>query len=243
MRKDIKKYNGFSLIEMLLTIMILSVVMLLVASTLNTVIKVSNTANSKNLARSDINYIMDQYSRLISNSDLDDIYLYNSANYDSNAGTYNQSVRYLGVDANGIPVIKPGGGENLDLYEATNRPIDGAVGTEIHVRLYGYPLWTCLGYFRDEANKYGYIVKTTRADLSNHADCFGKDAIINILHSFSVDATNFSIRYVDIGDNKNSMFIINAGLTPLYWPVSDSFPVTKEVNRQIVISTESLTWY
>jgi hypothetical protein len=29
----------------------------------------------------------------------------------------------------------------------------------------------------------------------------------------------------------------------LYWPVSDSFPVTREVSRQIVVSTEALTWY
>lgn len=243
MRKDIKMYKGFSLIEMLLTIVILTVVMLLVASTLNTVIKVSNTANSKNLARSDVNYIMDQYSRLISNSDLDDIYLYNSANYNPNADTYSSSIRYLGVDANGVPVIKTQPDGDLDLYGIADRPVDGAVGTEIHVRLYGYPLWTCLGYFRDELNNYGYIVKTTKADLSDHSTCFEEGAIINILHSFSVDATDFSIRYVDIGDDKNSMFIINAGLTPLYWPVSDAFPVTKEVNRQIVISTESLTWY
>lgn len=239
MIKNIKKYNGFSLIEMLLTLMILTVVMLLVATTLNTVIKVSNTANSKNLARSDINYIMDLYSRLISNSDLDDIYLYNSADYNL-TNPYNAPIRHLEINANGMPVIITTG--SLDQYGIEDRPADGAFGTEIHVRLYGYPLWTCLGYFRDN-NEYGYIVKTTKVDLSDHSTCFDSNAVITILHSFSVDATDFSIEYVDIGDNKNSMFIINAGLTPLYWPVSDAFPVTKEVNRQIVISTESLTWY
>jgi hypothetical protein len=39
-------------------------VMLFVASMLNTVIKTSHTANSKNIARSDINYVMDVYEEL-----------------------------------------------------------------------------------------------------------------------------------------------------------------------------------
>ena len=78
MRNLLKKYIGFSFIELLLTMMILGVIMLLVSTTLNTVIRASNTANSKNLARSDINYVMDIYNRLLTNAELTDIYLFNN---------------------------------------------------------------------------------------------------------------------------------------------------------------------
>lgn len=238
MRKEIKKYNGFSLIEMLLTIMILSVVMLIVATTLNTVIKASNTANSKNLARSDINYIMDLYSRLISNSELDDIYLFNSS-----------SKREFRL-ANGLPSIYTPNPSSISSIYQDDTLVDQEKGNEIHVRLYGYSSWTCLGYFEsntgicnDSNGKCGYIVKATSPDLTEHSTCFDNDAIITVLHSFAVNTSDFNIQYVDIGDEKNSMFIINAQLTPLYWPVSDTFPITRDVSRQIVISTEALTWY
>lgn len=236
MRKEIEKYKGFSLVEVLLTIMILSIVMLLVASTLNTVIKASNTANAKNLARNDINYIMDVYSRLLSNAELSDIYLYNSS-----------SVREFAL-VNGLPVInsKPSLGTT---YEDENL-VDQEKGNEIHVRLYNYEYWTCLGYFestsgicKDSNNKCGYIVKTTKQNLSNHADCFNSTSVITVLQSFSLNVSDFGIQYIDIGDEKNSMFIVNAQLTPLYWPISDSFRITRDVSRQIVISTEALTWY
>lgn len=232
MKKILVKYKGFSLIEMLMTIMILSVVMLMVASTLNTVIKVSNTANSKNQARSDINYIMDLLSRSISNSELDDIYIFNSSPV--------RSFDYL----SGLPNIKTSD-ENLlaNVYNTTDYELKNFVGlaNEIHIKLYGYTVWTCFGYF--ESDGYGYIVKATASDLTDHSTCFNSTASITILNSFSVDAKDFSIEYVDVGDEKNSMFIINATVDPLFWPVSESFPVTKEVTRQTVVSTEALTWY
>lgn len=235
MEKKILKYKGFSLVEMLLTIMILSIVMLLVATTLNTVIKASNTANSKNLARSDINYMMDIFNRSVSNAQLDDIYLYSSS-----------SERVFTV-ASGLPEIYTDNPSNLDnIYETdliSNNDPTKFNGNEIHVKVYGYPVWTCLGYFRDVDDKYGYLVKTTNASLTDHSECFNSSAVITVLNSFSVDVKNFEIQYINVGDDKNSMFLINSTVTPLFWPVSDSFPVTRDVSRQIVISTEALTRY
>ena len=235
MRKEIFKYNGFSLVEMLLTIMILSVVMLLVATTLNTVIKASNTANSKNLARSDINYIMEVYNRSLSNAELEDIYLY----------SVSDNARIFTVES-GLPKIK-----SLDSTAVSNayenelislRDPTGYVGSEVHVKVYGYSVWTCLGFFKD-VNGYGYIVKATNTTLTNHSECFNDNSVITMLNSFSIDVKDFNIQYVDIGDNRNSMFIVNSTVVPLFWPVGDSFPVTRDVSRQIVVSTEALTWY
>ncbi len=233
MKEYRKTYEGFSLVETLFSIVILSMVMLFVASMLNTVIKTSHTANSKNMARSDINYVMDVYDRTLSNAKLEDVRMYNSSN-----------VRKFGFNGDGIPVIQGG---SLGNTYAEGNPIPENIN-EIHVRLYGYDTWTCLGYFKyiTGENEYGFIVKATSNDLNvdNHETCFAQTSPITILHSYSVDVSKFSIQYIDIGDGVNSMFVIDSEFTPLYWPMSNSFAlVTKGVSRKIVVSTRALTRY
>jgi len=235
MKKDRKTYEGFSLVETLFSIVILSMVMLFVASMLNTVIKTSHTANSKNMARSDINYVMDVYDRTISNAKLEDVRMYDSSN-----------VRKFGFDGDGIPVILAKG--PLGNTYAEGNPVPENIN-EIHVRLYGYDTWSCLGYFKykSESDKeYGFIVKATsnNLDIDTHDTCFAENSPITILHSYSVDVSKFSIQYIDIGDGVNSMFVIDSEFTPLYWPMSNSFAlVTKGVSRKIVVSTRALTRY
>ena len=231
MKKDRKTYEGFSLVETLFAIVILSMVMLFVASMLNTVIKTSHTANSKNIARSDINYVMDVYDRTISNAKLEDVRMYDSSN-----------VRKFGFDSNGIPVIQ---GESFGDTYAEGNPVPENIN-EIHVRLYGYDTWTCLGYFKyiTGGNEYGFIVKATSNDLNvdNHETCFNSP--ITILHSYSVDVSKFSMQFIDIGDGVNSMFVIDSEFTPLYWPMSNSFNlVAKGVSRKVIVSTRALTRY
>ena len=232
--RDIKrKYEGFSFVEMLLTILLLGIIMLIVATTMNTVIKVSNTSNSKNLARNDMDYIMDIVNRTITNADLGNILLFKS-----------DTVRTLGVDNYGQLRIVQGDTNAIDTAYANGTPSTVLEGNEIQVKLYGYSYWTCIGYFRDNTNpSYGYIVKTTSSNLVNHKECFSYTAVVTLLHSFMVDASNFSVKYVEVGDGTNSMFIVDSTLRPLYWPVSDTFPVKRDVVRQIVISTQALTWY
>lgn len=235
MKKDRKTYEGFSLVETLFSIVILSMVMLFVASMLNTVIKTSHTANSKNMARSDINYVMDVYDRTLSNAKLEDVRMYNSSN-----------VRKFGFNDNGIPVIKTvveGVGNTYVEGDSIPENIN-----EIHVRLYGYDTWSCLGYFKyiTGGNEYGFIVKATSNDLNvdNHETCFAQTSPITILHSYSVDVSKFSIQYIDIGDGVNSMFVIDSEFTPLYWPMSNSFNlVAKGVSRKVIVSTRALTRY
>lgn len=235
MKKDRKTYEGFSLVETLFSIVILSMVMLFVASMLNTVIKTSHTANSKNMARSDINYVMDVYDRTLSNAKLEDVRMYDSSN-----------VRKFGFDGDGIPVILAKG--PLGNTYAEGNPVPENIN-EIHVRLYGYDTWSCLGYFKykSESDKeYGFIVKATsnNLDIDTHDTCFAENSPITILHSYSVDVSKFSIQYIDIGDGVNSMFVIDSEFTPLYWPMSNSFAlVTKGVSRKIVVSTRALTRY
>jgi len=234
MKENRRTYEGFSLVETLFTIVILSMVMLFVASMLNTVIKTSHTANSKNMARSDINYVMDVYDRTISNAKLEDVRMYNSL-----------GVREIGFN-NGIPVIQLKGDSLGNIY-AEGNPVPENIN-EIHVRLYGYDTWTCLGYFKyiTGENEYGFIVKATSNDLNvdNHETCFAQTSPITILHSYSVDVSKFSMQFIDIGDGINSMFVIDSEFTPLYWPMSNSFNlVAKGVSRKVIVSTRALTRY
>ena len=235
MKKDRKTYEGFSLVETLFSIVILSMVMLFVASMLNTVIKTSHTANSKNMARSDINYVMDVYDRTLSNAKLEDIKVYNSS-----------GVRKFGFNDSGIPVIKTDGSLG-DIYKEAD-PISDITYNEVHVRMYGYDTWTCLGYFKytNASKDYGFIVKATsnNLDVNNHDTCFEDGSPITILHSYSIDVSKFSMRYINIGDGINSMFVIDSEFTPLYWPMSNSFSlVNKSVSRELVVSTRALTKY
>lgn len=250
MKKDFKQYEGFSLVEMLFTILILSIVMLLVASTLNTVIRTSQTANSKNKARSDVNYIMNMYERLITNSDLEDIKMYNSLQF-----------RKFGFDPSGIPQIQA----RLSPYEYIPITTNGYPGNEIHVRLYGTDYWTCIGYFQNDYNddyynppstiKYGYIVKAIMKDAVSvdHSSCFNSAATITLLHSYSnnimvrnpsEDYTNvpFRMEYIKVDEN-NSMFNIRVSVQPLWWPLKGTYLKQSWVTRELAVSTKALTRY
>jgi len=246
MKKDFKQYEGFSLVEMLITIVILSVVMLLVASTLNTVIKTSQTANSKNQARSDVNYIMNTYERLITNSDLEDIKMYNSLAF-----------RKFDFDESGVPQIQTQGPTPNYVPITTT----GDLGNEIHVRLYGTNYWTCIGYFRNDYDallpptiKYGYIVKAIMKDAEtvDHSSCFNNAAAITLLHSYSnnimvrdpsdYENVAFRMEYIEVDEN-NSMFHIRVSVQPLWWPLKGTYLKQSWVTRELAVSTKALTRY
>jgi len=246
MRKEIKQYEGFSLVEMLFTIVILFIVMLLVATTLNTVIRTSQTANSKNQARSDVNYIMNTYERLITNSNLDDIKMYNSL-----------AVRFFGSDANGIPQIQTPSGLANEYLNSLIPSTNEQIGNEIHVRLYGTDYWTCIGYYLDETYpaKYGYIVKANLkddGDTTDHSLCFAQANNITLLHTYSNNImvsdpsghpnTKFNMTYIPVGD-KNSMFNITVSVEPLWWPIKGTYLKQSWVTRQLAVSTKALTRY
>lgn len=230
-----RKYIGFSLVEMLLTVLLLGIIMMLVTVTLNTVIKVSQASNSKNTTRADITYTMDYVKRGLTNSQIEHIYIFDSS-----------EKRYISTDGSNRQLQVFTKGDLGDTYVDKNVKELGAFdnANEIHFKMYGYDLWTCIGYFRDESGEYGYIVRNGHANLEDsHSSCFDGNQIVTPLHSFMVDVMSFSIDYIQVADNRNSMFIIDATLQPLYWPVRETFPITREVSRQAVVSTEALTWY
>lgn len=231
MRKISKKYEGFSLVEMLLTIAILGIVTLLVATTLTTLIKISIVSNSKNQARNDVNFIMELMNRSLGNTNVADITLYNS-----------NSVRRFNRETQMVVDYESVGNTYLN-----PTLLEGTPSNEIHVRSYGYNVWTCIGYFLDsDEGGQGYLVKTSVYDMDDHSDCFNSErpnAYVSVLHNYEVDVKDFSIEYLVIGDDGDNMFVVNTVVEPKNWPVGFNVPINKEITRQITVSSQGLTWY
>lgn len=232
MKTNIRQYEAFSLVEMLLTIAILGIVTLLVATTLTTLIKVSMVSNSKNQARNDVNFITELLNRSLGNSNVGDITLYQS----SAVRKFNRSTMKVEDADTGIGSIY-------------NNPtlLVGVPSNEMHVRSYGYNIWSCIGFFQDsEDSEIGYLLKTTSYTLENHADCFDENrqgGYIAVLHDFTVNVIDLNIEYLVVGDDGDNMFIINTVVEPHHWPTEFSVPVSREITRQITVSSQGLTWY
>ncbi|MGI6423505.1 MAG: type II secretion system protein [Candidatus Dojkabacteria bacterium] len=227
-----KKYRGFSLVEMLLTIGILAIITLLVATTLTTLIKVSIVSNVKNQARNDVNFIMELMQRSLGNSNVGDISIYES-----------KSVRTFNPETMKVETVPAGVGS---VYTST----EGVSGNEIHVRSYGYNVWSCIGFFLDsyipedpQETRYGYLLKTTKYELADHSDCFDETTEVLVLHNVDVKVKEFLIEYLVVGDDSDNMFIVSSTVWPSNWPTGFSLPANKEITRQITVSSQGLTWY
>jgi len=73
-----KKYEGFSLIEMLLTIAIISFVMTISAAVLSTLIRVSTSSSNKIRARNESEFVLELVRRTVRNSNPKDIRIFNN---------------------------------------------------------------------------------------------------------------------------------------------------------------------
>ncbi len=235
MKTTIKKYKGFSLVEMLLTIGILGIITLLVASTLTTLIKVSMVSNAKSQARNDVNFITELMQRSLGNSNVGDISMYNSS-----------TVRFF--DRENMVIVEEPGGVGTTYQNPTL--LANIESNEIHVRSYGYDVWSCIGYFKDydaeRRDTYGYLLKTSRFSMGDHSECFSPtvdDSYISVLHSYEVNISDFNVEYLVVGDDNDNMFIINTVAQPIFWPQSFKVPVNRDITRQTTVSTQGLTWY
>ncbi len=241
-----KKLKAFSLIEMIITLAIMAIVMLMATQTLNTMVKVSTITKYKTMARNEMDFSVELVDRLLSNSNIADVYLYNSSgvrtmSFDPETGNYDIDVTdgYINDGA-------------LEGFYDTGL-FTGLRGNEIHFRPYGYSLWVCLGYFRDTAdeqaiedgNYTGYFVKRTMTTLPNgHGSCFDLSESPNdpllVLTSEDVDVRDFNITYTQSSSN-NNIFYVDMKMEPIPWVPSSN--IDKSVFRQAIVTTQGLTWY
>jgi hypothetical protein len=224
------KLKSFSLVEMILTLGILSIVFLMTTKTLNTVVRVSAISRYKTATRNEADFIMELTERLLSNSNIKDIYI-----YDSSAKSFN-GTSFSGGD--------------VAIYDSS---LDmGSVGNEIHVQPYNFDSWTCIGYFKDPQfgdNNKAYIVKRSvfgiNDDPEGHHSCFqgpgSSDEPYLVLNSDDISVKNFQVSYVE-SSTENNLFYIDLEMEPLYWAPGES-TIEKSIYRQSVITTQGLTWY
>lgn len=224
-----KNYEGFSLVEMLITIFILGVVMLTASSTLTTLVKISTVSSNKTRVRSDSEFVLELVRRTVRNSNPSDVYVFNS-----------YSERKYDPDDN---VVVDNVGANLGVY--TNSLAENIAGNEIHFRPYGYESWICIGFFGStEDDGMGYILKTSAQNLlDQQATCFtpGTDKYVIVLNSEVVDVESFDITYTILKDT-NFLIRFNLSAQPTQWYLAEGAPVKRMVYRQAVVSTEGIVW-
>lgn len=234
-----KEFRAFSLVEMIITLGILSIVFLLTTKTLTTLVKVSTVTKYKTATRSEADFTMELVSRFLSNSKIDDMYIFSSLS------------QWSFTPETGIVALNPS-----TLPSSYNTPQGvGQIGNELHVRLSGYDQMTCIGFFKedngDPASK-GYILKKTVDfdDSSEHHECFlGGESDpfpessypVMVLNDKDINVKDFSVSYAQ-SESSNNIFYVDLMMEPLYWaPGMDN--IEKAVVRQAIVTTQGLTWY
>lgn len=242
-----KIFRAFSLIEMILTLGILSIVFLLTTKTLTTVIQVSTVVKYKTATRSEVDFAMEFLERVLTNSNIkpegDDVFIYDTSAwryYDPVGGTtvYDDSVEDLIINT-----------------EYNNSTSTGVFGNEIHIQPYGYEGWMCIGYFKEEDDgddttlQKGYLLKRSvdaldEANPPSHKSCFDstwhEEYPILVLNSEDVNVNDFRVSYTR-SELVNNIFYIDLEMEPLFW--SPGVSIEKAIIRQSIVTTKGLTWY
>lgn len=220
------KYEGFSLIEMLITIVIIGMVILISSVTLTSLIKVSTVSSNKIRARNESEFVLELVRRTVRNSDPSDVYIFNSL-----------GDRKFDYKNN---IIDSSGGDLDTAYEPLG---ENDPGNEIHFRPYGYKDWICLAYFESSTEEgKGYILRTSAQDLMDqHENCFGSPEYVMVLNSDYVDVNLFEIAYT-VANDSNYIIRFDIESEPVDWYLADGAPIKPKVIRQGIVSTEGLIW-
>ncbi len=229
-----EKYEGFSLVEMLITIAIMGTVMIISSTVLSTLIRVSTVSSNKIRARNESEFVLELLRRTIRNSDPSDVYVFRS-----NEPVGVSQGRYYDPE-NDVIV-----GEVDDAVYTNGLP-EGEIGNEIQFRPYGFTNWLCLGYFKDkdDPDNKGYILWTSGYDLrDNHASCFesAPNSYLMLLNSDYINITDFGISYMESADG-NYIITFDIFSEPMHWYLGPQAIIDREVHRRGVVSTEGVVW-
>jgi prepilin-type N-terminal cleavage/methylation domain-containing protein len=239
MKKFNKKYEAFSLVEMLITISIMGMVMLISSSVLTSLIKVSTVASNKIRARNESEFVLELMRRTIRNSDPSEVYIFKS-----NVAIGAMPGRKFDPEEQTVT-----GNVAEEVYAQKND--ERELGNEIHFRPYGFRDWICLGFFTEEEVEgeedevRGYLVWTSGDDLmGQHESCFaqgGQDSYTMVLNSEYINIKNFEVSYVQSSDG-NYIISFEILSEPLRWYLGAQSPINREILRQATVSTEGVIW-
>lgn len=224
---SLKRFEGVSLIEMLITISIITSVILVSSVTLNTLIKASAVSNARTTTRQESEFVLELVRRNVRNSSASDIVI-----YDTTGREFNESLGKLEDD---VSVT----GYSTGISE-------GNIGNEIHFRPSGYSRWVCIGYFPLTNNPAkGFVVKSSYPDNQNPASCldsanqeYQQNAVV--LNSTSVYASLFELIYYTTSDG-NILVTLALQMESKY-QMSFSKNIKPVFYKQTLVSTQKLTW-
>ncbi len=225
-----KRYEGVSLIEMLLTMLILTFVMIIAGVVLTTMIRTSIMATSRTSVRTDTEFILELIKRNVRNSQPQDIKVFKVVDR-----RYNESTNAIeSTDANSL------GGYDIPILE-------GDFGTEVQFRPIGSDRWICIGYFEnkwvDEEEKKGYILKGSSANLNDPSDCFNSPSAskeIMVLNSSDSNVQSLKVSYY-AGYGENKIYLVESTIVPIFW-IEGKTGIKPEYVKQVITSTQKLTW-
>ncbi len=139
------KHMGFTMIEMLLTMGIISIIFLAIGGVLSTMIRTSNTVSSRMLIREEGEYLAEVFRKYIRNSSADNVKMYFRED---------PTIEFADYEVQNFS-------SEYEEYEFEHFSIDN-FATEIHLRPPADAMnkVICIGFFRDTSDDdKGYIVR------------------------------------------------------------------------------------
>ncbi len=137
-KKKTKKYSGFTLVEMLITMAVMSLIFLAMGSLMENMLRTSNTVSSRMIVREEGEFMAEVLRKYVRNSSVDGVKLYQRSD-----GVINFDDNYEVTGIGGTPVLN-----NDSATEMHFRPSGDSEGKVV-----------CIGFFEDSEDR-GYIVRT-----------------------------------------------------------------------------------
>ena len=228
--KKRKTYEGFSLVEMLITTVILGFLMLTSALVLSTLIRVSTTSTNKARVRTESEYVLEMLRRTLRTTDPSNVRL-----YQSNTRTFN---------------FENGNVTQGSFIEVTDL---NQTGNEIHFKPNGSTGWICLAFYKgvstdvdNSGNVNGYILRASKPDLadtlSEHSNCLiSENENFVVLNSRFVNIENFTIQLKPTVE-KNKVIQLDMLSSAVNWYFGNGKLLNRQFQRQAIIKTETIIW-
>ncbi len=239
---DRNYYEAFSLVETIITMVIMSFLMLLVGYTFTTMLKTSITMDQKLTARDELDTGLELLKRTLKSAATDQIYIYDSSDTErvfqggANYRVYTPNASDEVAQSVKDSFVDPGTGDFLRLGVGDDS------GNEIHIVPAGSDRILCYGYFENADGDYGVLVKSSMSitEVDSPWNCFfsateeyKKNTMI--LNSEDVNFTDFSVYYNDVGDN--TVMVADLTAKPVKW-IGDGEPTP--YFSQIIVRTGKL---
>lgn len=226
-----KTYEGFSLVEMLITTVILGLLMLTSALVLSTLIRVSTTSTNKARVRTESEFVLEMLRRTLKTTDPSNVHLYisDSRKFDFNDGS----------------VI-----DGPTFTEVLN---SNQTGNEIHFKPNGSTGWICLAFYKgvstdvdNSGNVNGYILRASKPDLADtpedHRNCLiSENENFVVLNSRFVNIENFTIQLKPTVE-KNKVIQLDMLSSAVNWYFGNGKLLNRQFQRQAIIKTETIIW-